>query len=181
LRQWLQKNIRQRYRCRSRDFKSNGISLFWHKKSFIFLSGRFMRQYYFNEVKEKFDYTVTDFFDRIKISSSIEIAAIKKHPAILSFLTSAYFEGDEEVKDYLKAIYAGGEMLRNKMAFEGMDFSKFKDSVDMKLLMKMLSWIGDGYANQLSGKRDADLDALFKEFEECLDMLKKNFYKEEYL
>ena len=134
-----------------------------------------------NEVNEKFDSTVTDFFERIKLSTSIEISVMKKHPAIPSFLTSMYFENDEEVKGDIKALLAKSEGTRNKIAFDGMDYSKFKDSVDLKLFMKMLTWIADGYAKQLSTNPDLDYDVLYKEFEECLNMLKNNFYKEEYI
>lgn len=131
------------------------------------------------EIEEKFDYTVTDFFHRIMLSSNIKIAVMKKHPAILVFLTNIYFENDEEVKADIKAIIAKGEGFRNKIAFEGMDYSKFKDDVDPKLVMKMLLWLSDGYMNQISNKTEVDYDVFFKEFEECVDLLKKNFYKED--
>lgn len=101
-----------------------------------------------NEVKEKFDNSITDFFDRIKMSSDIELSVMKRHAAIPSFLTSVYFEKDEEVKDDIKAILDSGEDFRNKIAFDGMDTSKFKEGVDLKLLMKMLMWMVDGYAKQ---------------------------------
>jgi Transcriptional regulator len=134
-----------------------------------------------NEIKEKFDHSVTDFFERIRLSTVIEISVIKKHPATLSFLTSMYFEDDHEVRDDIKAILSQGEGFRNNTIFDGMDFSKFKESVDIKILMKMLSWITDGYANQLKNISETDYDALFEEFDKCLNMLKNNFYKEEYL
>jgi TetR/AcrR family transcriptional regulator len=134
-----------------------------------------------NEIDEKFDYTVTDFFDRIKLSSNIEISIMKRHPAIPSFLTSVYFESDKDVKEDIRTALAKGEGFRSKIAFDGTDYSKFKDGIDIKIVMKMLNWIADGYANHLSNKADVDFDTLFKEFEECLDLLKNNFYKEEYL
>jgi TetR/AcrR family transcriptional regulator len=134
-----------------------------------------------NEVEEKFDNTVTDFFDRIKLSSNIEISVMKRHPAIPSFLSNVYFENDEEVKDDIRALLAKGEDFRNKIAFDGMDVSKFKDSIDLKLVMKMLSWLADGYAKQISSNAELDFDVLFREFDDCLNLLKNNFYKEEYL
>lgn len=133
------------------------------------------------EVDEKFDYTVTDFFDRIKISSNIETSIMKKHPGMPSFLTSMYFESDEEVKEDLKAIAAKGEDFRNKIAFDGMDYSRFKEGIDPKLVMKMLVWLTDGYMNQLSNETEVDYEAFFKEFKECINLLRNNFYKEEYV
>lgn len=133
------------------------------------------------EIHEKFDPTVTDFFERIKLSTNIEIAVMKKHPAIRSFLTSMYFEDDEEVKADIKVILAKGDAFRNTIAFDGMDASKFKEGIDPKLVLKMLTWLADGYANQLSNKNELNFDDLLGEFDECLQLLKNNFYKEEYL
>ncbi|MBI6871249.1 TetR/AcrR family transcriptional regulator [Clostridium aciditolerans] len=133
------------------------------------------------EVDEKFDYTVTDFFERIKLSSNIEISIMKKHPGMPSFLTSVYFESDEEVKEDIKAILAKGEGFRNRIAFDGMDYSRFKEGVDPKLVMKMLLWLTDGYMNQISNKIEVDYETFFKEFEECINLLRNNFYKEEYV
>ncbi|MDV3429201.1 MAG: TetR/AcrR family transcriptional regulator [Bacillota bacterium] len=134
-----------------------------------------------NEINEKFDSTLTDFFDRILLSTDIEISAIKKHTAILNFLTSMYFETDEEVKDDIKSILAQGDGFRNKIAFDGIDYSKFKEGIDLKLVMKMLMWIADGFTNQLSNNKEVDFDEISKEFYDCMNLLKKNFYKEEYI
>ncbi|OPJ63795.1 TetR/AcrR family transcriptional regulator [Clostridium oryzae] len=133
------------------------------------------------EVNEKFDSKVTDFFERIRLSSSIEIAILKKHPPLTSFITSVYFEEDEAVKEEIKTILVQGEGFRNKIAFDGMDYSKFKDSVDVNVLMKMLLWIADGYAKQLSNETEINYDKLLEEFDQCLDLLKNNLYKEEYV
>ena len=132
-------------------------------------------------VNEKFDNSITDFFDRIKMSSSIEISVMKRHAAIPSFLTSAYFENDEEVKDDLRAIFDSGDEFRNRIAFDGMDTSKFKEGVNLKLLMKMLLWMAEGYTKQMSNKTEINFEIMLDEFNECLDMLKNNFYREEYL
>jgi TetR/AcrR family transcriptional regulator len=134
-----------------------------------------------NEIDEQFDNTVTDFFDRIKLSTSIEISVMKKHPAIPSFLTSVYFENESEVKEDIKVIFAKSEDLKSKIAFDGMDASKFKDGTDLKLFMKMLTWLADGYTSQLLSKAELEFEVLYKEFDECMNLLKNNFYKEEYL
>lgn len=134
-----------------------------------------------NEIKEKFDNTITDFFERIRVASEIKVSAIKKHSSILEFLTSAYFENDEEVKEEIQDIFASGDDFRNQIAFEGTDYSKFKEGVDLKLLMKMLVWMGEGFGKQLSSHEEFDIEKLCAEFYECLDLLKDNFYKEEYV
>lgn len=135
-----------------------------------------------NEVNEKFDNSVTDFFDRIKLVTGIEISVMKKHPAILSFLDSVYFENDDEVKADIKAVLVNSESesLRSKVAFEGTDTSKFKDDIDPKLVMKILTLLTDGYLCKMP-KTGIDLDTLCEEFDEYIDLFKRNFYKEKYL
>ena len=135
---------------------------------------------FMNEVDEKFDNTVTDFFDRIMLSTNIKISVMRKHHEILSFLGSMYFESDEEVKEDITANLAKGEKFRSKIAFDGMDTSKFKDGIDPKLVMKMLVLLGEGYASK-SDFDKFDVDNIYKEFDEYVHLLKSNFYKEEYL
>jgi Transcriptional regulator len=135
-----------------------------------------------NELDEKFDNTVTDFFARILLSTSIEISVMKKHPAILTFLDSVYFENDDEVKGDIQTLLASSESesLRSKIAFEGIDTSKFKDDIDPKLVMKILTLLTDGYLSKMP-KTGIDLDALCEEFDDYINLFKRNFYKEKYL
>ncbi|ACV61456.1 transcriptional regulator, TetR family [Desulfofarcimen acetoxidans DSM 771] len=133
------------------------------------------------EINEKFDANVTDFFGRIKLATDIKISVLKKHPSILSFLNSVYFETDDEVITEIKDFLAKGEVFRSKIVFDDMDASKFKDGIDPKLVMKMLVLLAEGYVCQSSSKAGFDFEPLHKEFNEYLDLLKKNFYKEEYL
>lgn len=156
---------------------------FGTKKALYLYLVHFALDLIINEVNEKFDPDVTDFFERIRLSTEIEISVMKKHPAILSFINSAYFEKDDEVEEDIKAIFAGeeGEKLRYRIALEGMDASKFKEGIDPKLVLKILVWFTEGYLSKLPGKTGFDLDAISKEFEACMNLLRSNFYKEEYL
>lgn len=134
-----------------------------------------------DEINEQFDSGVTDFFERIKLATNIKISVMEKHPAILSFLNSVYFENDEEVKTDIKAMLAKGEKFRRKIAFDGMDASKFKDGIDPKLVMKLLVRFAEGYVNELPNQAGLDIEVISKEFDECIHLLRSNLYKEEYL
>jgi AcrR family transcriptional regulator len=132
-------------------------------------------------INEKFDRSVTDFFDRIKLVTDIEISIMEKYPAMPSFLKSMYFENNEEVKDDIKVMLANdkGENLRNNL-YEGIDAFKFKDDIEPKMVIRILSLLTDGYLSKI---REAgfDLDALVKEFDEYINLFKRNFYKEKFL
>ncbi len=131
-------------------------------------------------INEKFDSSVTDFFDRIKLVTDIEISIMEKHPSMPSFLKSMYFENDEEVKDDIKVMLANdkGENLRNKL-YEGIDTFKFKDDIEPKMVIRILGLLTDGYLSKIRGT-GFDLDALLKEFDEYMNLFKRNFYKKKY-
>jgi len=154
---------------------------FGSKKSLYLYLIEFCGTMFKTEINEKLDMTVTDFFDTIKMTTSIEISLMKRHPAILSFLTSIYFENDLEAKEDIKAILSKGQDFNNNIAFIGMDTSKFKDTVDPKLVMKMLYWIGEGYAARSSYQTEVYYDALSVEMDDCLNLLHDNLYKAEYV
>ena len=133
------------------------------------------------EINRQFDHSITDFFDRITQATDIKVAVIKKHPSTLSFLNSVYYENNEEVKDDIKAQMSRTDEFRNKIALEGMDYSKFKDDVDVGLVMKMLVWMAEGFVNPSMPIQEADLDNICKDFYACMRLLRNNLYKEQYL
>lgn len=164
--------------------KATVFHYFGTKKAMYFYLIDLCSNIIMTEINEKFDDTITDFFDRIMLAGEIKFAAMHRHPAILLYLTSVYFESDEEVKDDIKAVIAKSEGFRNKIALEGIDYSKFKDDVDVKLVMKMLYWLAEGYTNQLYKTQDiieVDYNVLYKEYFDCMKLLRNNFYKVEYL
>jgi len=163
--------------------KASIFHYFGTKKALYFYLLDFCMQALMNEINEKFDDGITDFFDRIRLSTSIELSIMKQHPAMLSFLDSMYFENDSEVKDDIKTILTSDRCveMRSRITFDGMDASKFKDGIDPKLVLKILSCFVDGYLAKAQNNAEVDLDVLCKEVDECLNLFKSNFYKEKYI
>ncbi len=134
-----------------------------------------------NEIEQRFDRTITDFFDRILQASEIKVAILQKHPSALFFMTAVFYETNEEVAEDIHETLKKGDDYRDHIAFDGMDTSKFKEGVDAKLIMKMLYWMAEGYMDSVKGQRDFNIDTFFKDFKDSLHMMKANFYKDEYL
>jgi TetR/AcrR family transcriptional regulator len=134
-----------------------------------------------NEIEQKFDRTITDFFDRILQASEIKVAILQKHPSALYFMTAVFYETNEEVAEDIQETLKKGDDYRDHIAFDGMDTSKFKEGVDVKLIMKMLYWMAEGYMDSVKGQKDFNIDTFFKDFKDSLHMMKANFYKDEYL
>ena len=133
------------------------------------------------ETKSRFDKNISDFFDRIKLATEIKMSVMKKYPALLLFLGSMYYETDEEVADSIKEILAQSEEIRSGLAFDGMDASKFKEGIDPQLVVNILVRFSEGYVSNSPDMAALDIEKLLSEFEACLDLMKNNFYKEEFL
>ena len=151
------------------------------KKDLYFYLLNFCVNLVMEEINDKFDNSITDFFERIKMATILKVAVIKKYPATLSYLNSVYYETNEEVIDSIASMMSQGDTFRNKYIFEGLDYSKFKDGVDVKLVMKMLMWMSEGFVNPSKSLQQDDLDAVCNDFYESMNLLKNNLYKEPYL
>ena len=131
-------------------------------------------------MEKRYDEKATDFFDNLKMMISHKIELMKEHPAILSFLASMHYETCEDVRDEIKGFLGDGFGTRERMMFEGVDVSKFKDDVNPKLIDKFLVWAAEGFVNSI--QRDLkinEVEMFTDELYECLDLMKKHFYNEE--
>ena len=142
--------------------------------SLIQISGKIMQE----EMQKRYDPEITDFFDNLKMMIGIKIEVIKEHPAILAFLTSVNFETSDEVKNEVKEFISSGFDTREKMMFEGIDVSRFKDDVDPKLINKFLVWSAEGFTSSMQRELDiSKIDEFTEELYKCLDLMKKYFYR----
>ena len=131
-------------------------------------------------MKERFDDSVTDFFDNLKMMIGIKTEMMKDHLALFSFLASVNYETSEEVKEEIKELFTTGLLSREKMLFEGIDVSRFKDDVDPKLIDKFLVWAAEGFTSHLQKELNIEaVESFTDELFKCLDLMKKYFYKEE--
>ena len=154
---------------------------FGSKKALYLYLIEFSGNILLGEMNRRFDKTLSDFFDRIRLTTEIKMSLLEKYPAILLFLGSMYCETDKEVTGNIKGILAQSEEIRGDLAFDGMDTSKFKDGIDPQLVLNILIKFSEGYVGGTPNPAELDFDILLSEFEACLDLMKKNFYKEEFL
>lgn len=161
--------------------KSMIFHYFGTKKDMYLFLAQFSVNTLINEMNTNFNEDETDFFERIRLATEIKVSVMRQHPTILSFLKSLFLETDEEVTQEIKSMMVQGEAFRSHIALNGIDTSKFKEGIDPTLVLKMLTWFAEGYVNQLGVNAQIDIDDINREFNQCLQMLKQNFYKEEFL
>lgn len=136
-----------------------------------------------NEILIKFNSKERDIFNRRRQALLLKIEVLKKHPEIYDFLSVAYMEDSSEVKLELenknkKALSSGQGIL-----YEDIDTSKFKEDIDVKKAIEILSWTVEGFINKETKKmknsalQEIDYNRMLKELDIYLDMLKESFYK----
>ncbi|WP_329809264.1 TetR/AcrR family transcriptional regulator [Enterocloster citroniae] len=137
-----------------------------------YCTGQMKQAYDANTLEEN-----TDFFDRVWEASMMKVQNLKKYPHIASFIASAAAEQVPELKDAIFS--ATNEKFVETLVLHEDDCRKFKRPEDAKLMFRMFMMLAQGMSVQL--ENGADYDDIMNEFGKILNMLKYNFYKEEYL
>jgi AcrR family transcriptional regulator len=123
-----------------------------------------------------------DFFARIRQSTALKVELLKKKPHMLEFLKSMYQETDPEVALEVEGFRELIAPAQQALLIEDEDRAKFKDGVDPEQVLKMLTWMGVGASEEMSGASDEKMNELLASFDKCIEIIKNNFYKkEEYL
>ncbi len=131
----------------------------------------------------------TDFFNYLEYITSRKLSILKTSPYLMRFLTSYYFETDPEIEAKKIEYVNSMENAKHHIGFEDLDVSKFKPSVDPKIVFDMIGKWTEGYVSQLE-KNSTDLsdvalitayNEMSKEFLGLIAMLRTNFYEQQYL
>lgn len=148
---------------------------------------RTLYEYLFNycsaQMKQVYDLHAleanTDFFDRVWEASVMKVENLKTQPYVSAFIASASTEQAPELKDTLHTLMKEGEKFMQATVLRTEDLVRFKHPDDAQVLFQTLMLLGYGMAFQF--ENSADYDSLMVQFKNILNMLKQNFYKEEYL
>lgn len=147
----------------------------------------------FKEILEPFNpeemFAISDFFERIRRATEIKLIVLKKRPYIMKFLTTYYFDNDSEIYEEKQKYVELSGNVQQTFVFTEIDRKKFKDTVNPEMLLRlMLRWT-EGYISTLQNtghfETEEELNNFFEsmlsEFYETFEMMRINFYKEEYL
>lgn len=143
----------------------------------------YLFQYCVSQMKQAYDLSAldanADFFDRVWAASVMKVENLKKRPYVAAFITSAATERASDMKEVLTPAMEEGVRYTEALVLREEDRAKFKRPEDAKLVFQMLMLLGEGLASRLES--GTGYDDVMMELESILQMLKCNFYKEEYL
>jgi TetR/AcrR family transcriptional regulator len=132
---------------------------------------------------QKFSFTEVDFFKRMRQSVIIKMELSERYPDIFKFIQEAYMEDAAEIKQEMEEKKRELIHLNIIKVYEGVDYSKFRDDVDLQKIIKIITWTFEKMSDEELSKaklipgHEIDYKKIFDEFEEYLTILKTCFYK----
>ncbi|WP_422485405.1 TetR/AcrR family transcriptional regulator [Gudongella sp. DL1XJH-153] len=122
-----------------------------------------------------------DYFERMKVATEKQMGVLRDEPFFLKFLNSMLSESDHEISEELQTYRDYAASFQSSYALDDIDFSKFKDDVDLKVVLRMMIWMAEGFSRNVALDSEEALDKYIGQFNEAVEMLRNNLYKEEYL
>ena len=122
-----------------------------------------------------------DYFERMKVATEKQMGVLKDEPFFLKFLTSMLSESDPEISEELQTYRDYAATFQSSYALDDIDFSKFKEDVDLKVVLRMIVWMAEGFSRNVSLESEETLNKYIDQFNEAVELLRSNLYKEEYL
>nr|WP_284248210.1 TetR/AcrR family transcriptional regulator [Tetragenococcus halophilus] len=143
----------------------------------------YISNYSFQIIEKIFEITdlnEKDLFKRIEAIGIAKFQIEKRFPRVFDFLLSTAKEDTTEIneknKNRINLIYR--ESL--EVLYENIDYSKFKDEVDIKKAIDILTWTLLGYGNRAIEELDSlekVIESYLKEWKQYSEILQKAFYK----
>ncbi len=123
----------------------------------------------------------TDFFRTLEIGQKVKMDMVRRHPGLFRFVMRAYYEGDNVLTPKLRKKLDDVLRETTDSFLSRMDLHKFKDGVDPKILVRLLTLAAEGMLAETKARTPEEINKLFQEYQKYADMLRQNLYKEEYL
>lgn len=126
-------------------------------------------------LKTKMDWQETDFFERLKLATKVKMDLTNVYPAIFDFAVKCMAGlSTSEIMAYMEKYSLD---LLQKVYFENIDYSKFKDGLDVQRATKVVMWTFDKYGEIVKAQDKIDTDEIRDEIEAYIALFKKSFYK----
>lgn len=128
-----------------------------------------------DEIRNKLDWDENDFFKRIADVTLIKMNIMRKYPNLYDFGIKLLKEMSYETLFEKSKAY--NLDLFQKIYHENIDFSLFKEGLDVKRAMTIIQWTIDKYGESIQSYEDLSMDHLLEEINAYMQMLKDAFYK----
>ncbi|MDD4113860.1 MAG: TetR/AcrR family transcriptional regulator [Herbinix sp.] len=132
----------------------------------------------------------TDFFERLEDIKERKMKLSILHPYMSSFIKKAPFETAQDVYGNIQEI--NQRLIHERISdfFYNLDSHKFRDGIDPFMVLQLISWCSEGVVSQIQiknmmnpQKKDNEIDynEVIQLYDQYVAMIRKNFYKDDYL
>lgn len=135
---------------------------------------------------KKIDVDEADFFERLKKASTLKWEVFKEHEKVFNFLATLGLSVDEiELPKPLRMKFEELLTYWHKVLNDNIDYSKFRDDVDVRKAFNLIRWSIEGYRSELMQKfkgenlNEIDTEPFYDEYYQYVDILKTCFYRKE--
>ena len=132
------------------------------------------------QMSELHDYEETDFFRILIDAQMAKIRILGQHPDLMNFLTKAYFEENAQVRPYLNDNFAAIVADSSRRFLARADSSRLKDEITARQALNIVLWMADGFMRSRTPQQLEDLGTVNAEFLQHVEILRRQFYKEEF-
>lgn len=154
---------------------------FGNKKNFYIYLYEYALAFLVEHTSELYDYEETDFFDSFASAQVCKMQVLNEHPNVVEFLVKAYLDKAHEATEETDMNFQAVLDQSSTGFLNRIDPSKFKEGITPAQTLDIVIWMSEGYMRSRTPEQLKDLEAVNDEFMHYLDILKQQFYKEEYL
>ncbi|GIN12662.1 TetR family transcriptional regulator [Shouchella clausii] len=135
---------------------------------------------------QKIDVEEADFFERLKKAGTLKWKVFKEHEKVLNFLATLGLSVDEiELPKPLRMKFEELLTYWHRVLNDNIDYSKFRDDVDVRKAFHLIRWSIEGYRSELMQRfkgenlNEIDTEPFYDEYYQYIDILKTCFYRKE--
>lgn len=163
---------------------SKGLLFYYfkNKESYYLFLCEFCQNLMLESFQETDFQEITDFFELIDFATKAKLKIITEYPFITDF--SVNLIADKSIKVGSKSEEYVNNAIYNSfdIYFKNIDFTPFKEEIDVKKIYQMMLWLSEGYINEKKRiNTPIILEDFLSDFALWKALFKKICYKEEYL
>lgn len=157
---------------------------FQNKKQLFLFVFDYCYELIIDEFYKKINLQETDFFIRMRQAIIVKMEMLSTYPDILKFMQEVFMDESAEIKAEFDKKKSELTHINIEKAYEGIDYSKFREDVDLKKIIKMISWTFEKMSDEaiekakLTPGHEIDYHKIQAEAEEYFEVMIKCFYKQ---
>ena len=134
----------------------------------------FSVEYVMDLLESGIDWEQRDLFQRVLQITQIKLTAMEKYPHIYEFLKKITENlSVEEIKNHFSQRMLN---LIRRAYEENIDYTLFRQGVDLPKAVEIIQWTVEGAANKLLRQQDLPMQEVIKEHEKYMELLRQLLY-----